>query len=229
MSEQTESSGDADSSESPDLPSAANGQAPEDGQVAAAALPELEATESEDDDPIHRWRPTYLKWRPTRVLIVVGFLAMAGFWIWAFSPFPSRGHPDTFDTSDGKAFTANAEARCAATMERLDALPRDLNIDNPEQLAEQVASGTELLVPLVADLRNLARSISDPDEARIVNLWLDDWNIYIADRQSLVAKLRQGERAEFTYTARDGVQIARIVDRFAQVNDMTSCETPKDI
>ena len=222
MSEQTESSGDADSSESPDLASAANGQAPEDDQIAAAALPEWEATESEDDDPIRRWRPTYL-------LIVVGFLAMAGFWIWAFSPFPTRGHPDTLDTSDGKAFTANAEARCAATMERLDALPRDLDIDNPEQLAEQVASGTELLVPLVADLRNLARSISDPDEARIVNLWLDDWNIYIADRQSLVAKLRQGERAEFTYTARDGVQIARIADRFAQVNDMTSCETPKDI
>ena len=222
MSEQTESSGDTDFSESPGLPSAANGQAPEDGQIAAAALPEWKATESEGDDPIRRWRPTYL-------LIVVGFLAMAGFWIWAFSPFPTRGHPDTLDTSDGKAFTANAEARCAATMERLDALPRDLDIDNPEQLAEQVSAGTELLVPLTADLRNLARSISDPDEARKVNLWLDDWNIYIADRQSLVAKLRQGERAEFTYTARDGVQIARIADRFAQVNDMTSCETPKDI
>ena len=181
-----------------------------------------EETESGADAPIHKWRPTHL-------LIVVGFLAMAGFWIWAFSPFPSRGHPDTFDTSDGKAFTVNAESRCATTMERLDALPRDLDIDNPEQLAEQVASGTDLLVPLVADLRNLARSISDPDEARIVNLWLDDWNIYIADRNNLVAKLRQGERAEFTYTARDDVQIARIVDRFAQVNDMISCETPKDI
>ena len=133
------------------------------------------------------------------------------------------------DTLDGKAFTANAEARCAATMERLDALPRDLDIDNPQQLAEQVASGTDLLIPLVPDLRNLARNVTDPDEARKVNLWLDDWNVYIADRNSLVAKLRQGERAEFVYTARDGVQIARIIDRFAQVNDMLSCETPKDI
>ena len=181
-----------------------------------------EETESGANAPIHKWRPTYL-------LIVVGFLAMAGFWIWAFSPFPTRGHPDTLDTSDGKAFTVNAESRCATTMERLDGLPRNLNIDNPEQLAEQVSAGTELLVPLVADLRNLARSINDPDEARKVNLWLDDWNIYIADRNNLVTKLRQGERAEFTYTARDDVQIARIVDRFAQVNDMISCETPKDI
>ena len=176
-------------------------------------------SESEADAPIRKWRPTHL-------LLVIGFLAIAGFWIWAFSPLPTRGHPDTLDD---KAFPTAAEARCAVTVERLDALPRDWDIDNPEQLAEQVAAGTELLAPLTSDLRNLARSITDPDEARKVGLWLDDWNIYIADRQSLVAKLRQGERAEFTYTARNGVQIARIADRFAQVNDMTSCETPKDI
>ena len=175
--------------------------------------------ETEVDKPSRKWRPTY-------VLIVIGFLAIAGFWIWAFSPLPTRGHPDTLDD---KAFPTAAEIRCATTVEQLDALPRDWDIDNPEQLAEQVSAGTELLAPLTSDLRNLARSITDPDEARKVRLWLDDWNTYIADRQSLVAKLRQGERAEFTYTARNGVQIARIADRFAQVNDMTSCETPKDI
>lgn len=191
-------------------------------QAKSSSVSEWETPESEADASIRKWRPTHL-------LIVIGFLAIAGFWVWAFSPFPTRGHPDTLDTLDGKAFTANAEARCAATMERLDALPRDLDIDNPQQLAEQVASGTDLLIPLVPDLRNLARNVTDPDEARKVNLWLDDWNVYIADRNSLVAKLRQGERAEFVYTARDGVQIARIIDRFAQVNDMLSCETPKDI
>lgn len=170
-----------------------------------------------------------MKRRPTHLLLVIGFLAMAGFWIWAFSPLPTRGHPDTLDTTDGKAFTANAEIRCAAALEQLDTLPRDWDIDNPEQLAEQVASGTDLLVEMIPDLRNLARSVSDSDEARKVGLWLDDWNTYIADRNNLVAKLRQGERSEFIYTARNGVQIARIIDRFAQVNDMLSCETPKDI
>lgn len=191
-------------------------------QAKSSSVSEWETSESEADAPIRKWRPTHL-------LLVIGFLAMAGFWIWAFSPLPTRGHPDTLDTLDGKAFTANAEARCAATMERLDALPRDWDIDNPQQLAEQVVSGTDLLMPLVADLRNLARSVSDPDEARKVGLWLDDWNTYIADRNSLVTKLRQGERAEFIYTARNGVQIARILDRFAEVNNMPSCRTPMDI
>ncbi len=166
------------------------------------------------------------RWRVTHFLIVLGFLAMAGFWIWAFSPFPTRGHPDTLDD---KAFPEAAEPRCAITMKLIDDLPRDWNIDNPEQLAEQVTAGTDLLEPLVADLRNLARVVTNTDEARKVSLWLDDWNIYLDDRNKLVAKLRQGERAEFIYTARDGIQIARIVDRFAQVNDMTSCETPDDI
>ena len=167
-----------------------------------------------------------MKWRLTHLLMVISFLAMAGFWIWAFSPLPTRGHPDTL--SD-EAFPADAEARCAATIERLDALPRDWDINNPQQLAEQVAAGTELLVEMIPDLRNLARTISDPDEARKVGLWLDDWDVYIADRNNLVDKLRQGERAEFIYTARNGVQIARILDRFAEVNNMLSCRTPMDI
>lgn len=180
---------------------------------------EWETSESEADASIRKWRPTHL-------LLVVGFLAIAGFWVWAFSPFPTRGHPDTLDD---KAFPMAAEVRCATTVERLDALPRDWDIDNPEQLAEQVSAGTDLLAPMIPDLRNLARAISDSDEAQKVNLWLDDWNIYIADRTNLVAKLRQGERAEFIYTARDGVQIARILDRFAEVNNMLSCRTPMDI
>lgn len=191
-------------------------------QAESSSVYEWETSESEADAPIRKWRPTHL-------LLVTGFLAIAGFWIWAFSPLPTRGHPDTLDTSDGKAFPAAAEVRCAATLEQLDTLPRDWDIDNPEQLAEQVVAGTELLVPQVADLRNLARSISDPDEARKVGLWLDDWNVYIADRNNLVAKLRQGERAEFIYTARNGVQIARILNRFAEVNNMLSCRTPMDI
>lgn len=170
-----------------------------------------------------------MKWRLSHLLIVIGFLTMAGFWIWAFSPFPTRGHPDTLDTLDGKSFTTTAEVRCADTTEQLDALPRDWDIDSPRKLADQVANGTSLLASLTADLRNLARSVTDPDEARKVGLWLDDWNTYIADRNNLVDKLREGERAEFIYTARDGIQIARIIDRFAQVNDMLSCETPKDI
>ena len=140
------------------------------------------------------------RWRVTHFLIVLGFLAMAGFWIWAFSPFPTRGHPDTLDD---KAFPEAAETRCAITMELIDDLPRDWDIDNPEQLAEQVAAGTDLLEPLVADLRTLARAVvnsiarevrevhlvadlpslirivDNTDEARKVRLWLDDWNIYL--------------------------------------------------
>lgn len=185
-------------------------------------MSERETSESEADAPNRKWRPTHL-------LLVTGFLAIAGFWIWAFSPLPTRGHPDTLDTLDGKAFPVAAEVRCATTLEQLDTLPRDWDIDNPEQLAEQVAAGTDLLVPQVADLRNLARSISDPDEARKVGIWLDDWDVYITDRNNLVAKLRQGERAEFIYTARNGVQIARILNRFAEVNNMPSCRTPMDI
>jgi len=156
----------------------------------------------------------------------VAFLGLAGFWIWAFSPLPARGHPDNLDIPE---FSVPAEQTCQIAKDNLDALPKIWTIDEPRQLGEQVTLASRILRPMVAGLRSLSAVIIDPEDAQIVDIWLDDWEIYLNDRQRFETKLNQGERAVFTYTARDGVRIADMVDRFAEVNSMAACSTPTDI
>lgn len=161
-----------------------------------------------------------------RSAAVLGFLGLAGFWIWAFSPLPERGHPDNLDIPE---FSEPAEQLCLDAKAGLDELEKVWTIDTPEQLGIQVGAATEILVPMVAELRNLSPLVLDQEDRRIVNLWLNDWEVYLADRRRFEAKLIQGEKAVFTYTARDGVRIADMVDRFAEVNSMANCATPTDI
>ncbi len=165
-----------------------------------------------------------------RSAAVLGFLGLAGFWIWAFSPLPERGHPDNLDIPE---FSEPAEQLCLDARAGLDDVWKNVTtpdeVGPPEQFAIQIGAATEILVLMVTELRNLSPLVLDQEDRRIVNLWLNDWEVYLADRRRLEAKLLQGEEAGFTYTARDGVRIADIVDRFAEVNSMANCATPKDI
>lgn len=152
-------------------------------------------------------------------------LGLAAFWIWAFSPLPSRGHPDTLEDT---AFPVAAESHCKTFMEELAARNIIWEVDNPSQLARQSQDVTKELSTMVTGLVRLADEANSPRDD-IIRLWLTDWGIYLADRQNFEARLSLGERASFVHTTRDGSRISDILNRFAEVNNMFSCTTPDDI
>ena len=163
-------------------------------------------------------------WTPGRVVGVLLILAMAAFWTWAFLWSP-RGHPDELDDP---AFTIAAETRCAVALEQLNEVPSADQAANLDDRADQLVISTGILTELVADLRADAPSPAIRD-GELVSRWLDDWETYIADRNTYIDRLRAGEDTIFEVTARDGDQITSPLDLFATINRMPSCQAPGDV
>lgn len=163
-------------------------------------------------------------WTPGRIAGIALTVAIAGFWIWAFSPFPDRGNPDRM--SD-RAFATAAETVCAGARARIDALPPANEVMSSNERASLVDDGTTVVRTMIDDLRAL--EVAEPDEAEWVSAWLDDYATYAADRDRFAERLRAGDdRApEFTIRGAEGVHV--LVDGFARVNDMDSCVTPGDV
>ena len=84
---------------------------------------------------------------------VLMFLGMAGFWIWAFSPLPKRGHPDNLNLPE---YSKPATQICLQAKAQIAALPTDWDIDNPLDLAAQVKAVNLILEPMLDQLRQLA-------------------------------------------------------------------------
>ena len=172
--------------------------------------------------------------RKQTFLIAMGvlmFLGMAGFWIWAFSPLPKRGHPDNLNLPE---YSEPAIQICLQAKAQIAALPTDWDIDNPLDLAAQVKAVNLILEPMLDQLRQLATradvtAAASQEDQHILNLWLADWKTYIDDRIDLTIALLRGQEAAFTHTTREGRRITDIIKRFAEVNNMESCQPPTDI
>ena len=88
-----------------------------------------------------------------------------------------------------------------------------------------------------ADLRQLpSEELSSEQQEELaaaegIGEWLDDWSTYIGDREDYVQNLRVDDDARFLETTKgsDTRGITRAINSFAQVNRMTSCETPADL
>lgn len=160
--------------------------------------------------------------RVAAVLVVLGITVM---WIYAFSGAAAKDPPDLLDDA---TFSRAAEPVCAATMERLDALPAARDATSPEQRAVTVRQANEMLSAMVDDLEGLVPDSGDRDE-RITGLWLDDWRTHLADRAAYADALAGGSSEPPQFTARGGRSISATIDNFAKVNDMASCATPLDL
>ncbi len=159
-----------------------------------------------------------------RIAAVVALLAMALFWIWAFSPLADRDNPDRLED---RTFPLAAEPVCAAAVAALDDVPPASEALDPPDRARQLDQSGAILAAMVAELR--AIDAEDPEAARIVSLWLDDWEVYLGDRARYADRLRAGEDTAFVVTEKNGDQITEPIDVFAGVNDMPSCATPLDV
>jgi hypothetical protein len=174
---------------------------------------------------------------PVRFLLGAVVVVMVGFWLWvmgmAFGIFDTPDNPDVIDAPE---FTARAEAACAATIAEIDALPSPREADTLADRAAQVARGTTLTESMVAELQSAAVLVGDPNDAELVDRWLDDWEAYVDDRLRHVEKLETADPdasdrdLAFTLSERAGGGIyTRRIDGFATLNDMASCRVPGDV
>lgn len=161
---------------------------------------------------------------PLVVLGVVVFLAMVVFWAWIFSGAPRATNPDRVED---RAWAEDAEATCAATMERIDQRTQEAGDRTPDQRADDVNAATDDLEAMLADLRS-----PPPDgdgDAEVVDPWLADWEQLLADRRTYADALRTDEDARFLTTEKFGDPLDRVVQTFAEVNDMPSCAPSGDV
>ena len=167
------------------------------------------------------------------------------FWIWAFTPWARRENPARIDD---RGFAAAADARCAD----LQALIAELPTARPEtelrQRAQQVRAGTEAVEALIEDLRAAAASLSavtdsnGPPDSELVGKWLEDWGVYVADRQAYESSLEAaasdppdgtaGQSADIRFLLSDAAPVGIYTERmdgFARLNNMDNCQIPGDV
>ncbi len=166
------------------------------------------------------------RWRRLGVLVVVA--SFVGIWgyVMYLSIFVGRAEPR--DRMDDTGWTEAAEETCAAPAERIAALPKASEVDDPTERADLLDRGTEILGVMVTRLDGLVPP-SAADEARAVDAWLADYREYLQNRRDYADRFRRGVDEPFRVTDRGGFQIDVLIDDFARVNFMESCETPDDV
>ena len=153
------------------------------------------------------------------LLVVAGTIGLWGYLFLIADP----GIPDELEDP---RFPAEAQAVCAEAVGRIDDLPAASDATSPEERGEAVAEANGILAAMVAELRAIAPA--DGDDGRLIRLWLDDWDTYLADRVDYAERLADGEDAELLVTARGSGQITITLDNFTVVNDMDDCASPLD-
>ncbi len=158
-------------------------------------------------------------------LVVALITAM---WVYGLF-FASRQAVNKFDD---QAWVQKAQARCLIAEQQRIALADyrivdDLGSDATVKRAEIIDSATDTIESFVVEFRaNLPR---DAKGKAIVGLWLDDYEIYIADRRSFADDLRSGVNLQFSETPVDGLPLSEKIATFAAENEITNCKPPLDL
>lgn len=161
--------------------------------------------------------------------VVISFVGIWGY-VMYLTFFEGRAEPR--DRMGDTRFTAAAEDTCAESVAFFEQLPFANEVGSPEERADLLDAGTDELEVMVTRLEGLVPP-RDADEAVAVERWLDDYRTFIQDRREYAAAQRDptSDRYDrpFAVTDRGGFQIDVLLDDFALVNDMDSCETPDDV
>ena len=161
--------------------------------------------------------------------VVVSFVAIWGY-VMYLTFFVGRAEPR--DRMDDRRFAAAAEETCAESVAVFESLPFANETGSPEERADLLDEGTDELEVMVTRLEGLVPP-RDADEAVAVERWLEDYRTFVQDRREYAEAQRDpsNERYDqpFAVTDRGGFQIDVLIDDFAGINYMTSCETPNDV
>jgi len=171
-------------------------------------------------------------WNKTRLALSVVVILIVAMWVWIYL-FAPRTNPDRLAD---RAFVAQAESICAPFSAEILALPRGNTATTPTSRARQVETGTNITRSMVDALEVAAASLEDPDDIKILEAWFEDWQAYLVDREAHVVKLdsagpdTSARDLAFTLTERaSGGIYTRRIDGLANVNDMESCQVPRDV
>lgn len=161
--------------------------------------------------------------------VVASFVGIWGYIMWLSFV---EGREEPRDRLDDTEWTAAAEAECAEVRERIDALPNAREVGSPEERADLLDAATDDLEELVDRVEELEPP-READEATAVSRWLADYRTYLLDRREYAAAQRDPDHPRydraFSVTDRGGYQIDVLIDDFARVNYMESCEAPDDV
>ncbi len=164
--------------------------------------------------------------RVTRALAVVFILVAIAFWIFAFSP-QAREMFQAPDQLEDESYVAAIEQTCVDAVARLDALPSARSADDTAARADIVENSNVILGDMIGALAELSGGTED--DQRLIGLWLQDWEIVMADRETHVARLRTEGDVRFLNSEVDGIFVAERMNGFARVNDIESCAPPGDL
>lgn len=131
-----------------------------------------------------------------------------------------------------KQWRQRSEEIClAAKQQRQELIDlRLIGESGPNALSERadlVDKATDTLEDMVYAISALP--VADAKGTAIVPLWLADYRIYIADRRSYTALLRQGVNKPFAESHADQLPLSEKLATFAADNYMTSCKPPIDL
>ncbi|WP_436796144.1 hypothetical protein [Actinospongicola halichondriae] len=172
------------------------------------------------------------RFSPRRFGVLVVILSFVGIWGYVMYLTIFEGRAEPRDRLDDTAWAATAEAVCARSTPVFEALPFASEVGSPEERADILDAGTEELETMIARLESLEPPATQ-DEAAAVEAWLADYRTFVSDRQAYAIAQRDASDPRydqaFSVTDREGYQIDVLIDDFAHVNYMDSCETPDDV
>lgn len=163
------------------------------------------------------------------LLVVASVVGIWGY-IMYLSFFEGRAEPP--DRLQDERFAEVAEDTCAEFQPFFASLPLASEVDTPAERADLLDRATDQLEVMVTRLEGVVPP-RDAAEATAVERWLDDYRTYLEDRRAYAAAQRDPAHPRydqpFTVTDRGGAQIDVLLDDFAHINRMESCETPGDV
>lgn len=167
---------------------------------------------------------------PRRPLFLLGALAIVvlfGGWVYVLF-FYDPGL--LIDELADRRFPDAAEEICAAAVQRLEELPPASEASSASERADVVERSNAILHDMIDRLEPQAPT--EPENVRAgVAEWIQDWRVYIGNRERYVDNLRADPEARFLESPKGSSTkgITRAIDGFAQVNRMESCTTPDDV
>lgn len=157
-------------------------------------------------------------------MLAVVVLAMAAMWIYAWSPLAERPPADYLGD---RSLASDAEAVCASSRGRIEALPKAFSSPDNVARAAVIAQANDELRSMLAQIR--ARPMTTERDRTMMTQWLADYDRYLANRDDYASRLARDPAARFYVDQKGAKQITEPIDGFARSNHMSSCTSPDDL
>lgn len=167
------------------------------------------------------------RWKQTAGRIAVALAASSTLvWIGAII-YGAAADPKPTGWLEDRTFPTAAEPICARAVADVDEFPPAHESPSPEARAEVIRDSTARLATMLDDLRAV---VPATDDAKWIEMWIDDWGVHLDDRLDFARRLdERGRGEEFFESLKADTQISKSLDRFAEINEMPSCATTGDV